>query len=85
VCCAGFGGLAGEVTITDHIKVTQEKAVPWLRQLVDGLPPRRPGFDPGSVDVGSVVDKVVPGQVFPEYFGFRLSISFHRCSITWKN
>jgi hypothetical protein len=22
---------------------------------------------------------------FPEYFGFPLSISFHRCSITWKN
>jgi hypothetical protein len=22
---------------------------------------------------------------FPEYFGFSLSISFHRCSITWKN
>jgi hypothetical protein len=21
----------------------------------------------------------------PEYFGFQLSISFHRCSITWKN
>jgi hypothetical protein len=22
---------------------------------------------------------------FPEYFGFPSSISFHRCSITWKN
>jgi hypothetical protein len=22
---------------------------------------------------------------FPEYFSFTLSISFHRCSITWKN
>jgi hypothetical protein len=22
---------------------------------------------------------------FPEYFGFPLSVSFHRCSITWKN
>jgi hypothetical protein len=22
---------------------------------------------------------------FPDYFGFPLSISFHRCSITWKN
>jgi hypothetical protein len=21
----------------------------------------------------------------PDYFGFPLSISFHRCSITWKN
>jgi hypothetical protein len=36
--------------------------------------------------VGFVVDKVALGQVFfPEYFGFPLSVSFHRCSITWKN
>jgi hypothetical protein len=24
-------------------------------------------------------------RFFPEYFGFPLSISFHRCSITWQN
>jgi hypothetical protein len=40
-------------------------AVPWLRRLVAGLSPRRPGFDPGSVHVGFVVDKVALGQVFP--------------------
>jgi hypothetical protein len=40
-------------------------AVPWLRRLVAGLPPRRPGFDPGSVRVGFLVDKVALGQVFP--------------------
>jgi hypothetical protein len=40
------------------------RAVPWLRQLAAGLPPRRPGFDPGSVRVGFVVDKVALGQVF---------------------
>jgi hypothetical protein len=34
--------------------------------------------------VGFVVDKVALGQVFSEYFGFPLSISFHRCSITRK-
>jgi hypothetical protein len=39
--------------------------VPWLRRLVSGLSPRRPGFDPGSVGVGFVVGKVVLGQVFP--------------------
>jgi hypothetical protein len=60
-------------------------AVPWLRRLVAGLPPRRPGFDLGSVHVGFVVDKVALGQVFPpEYFGFPLPVSFHRCSITRK-
>jgi hypothetical protein len=31
-----------------------------------------------------VVDKVALGQVFSEYFGFPLSISFHRCSSTRK-
>ena len=40
-------------------------AVAWLRRLVDGLSPRRTGFDLGSVHVGFVVDKVALGQVFP--------------------
>ena len=40
-------------------------AVPWLRRLVAaGLSQRRSGFDPGSVHVGFVVDKVALGQVF---------------------
>jgi hypothetical protein len=34
---------------------------------------------------GIWVDKVALGQVFPEYFGFPLSVLFHLCSITWKN
>jgi hypothetical protein len=45
-------------------------AVPWLRSLVAGLSPRRPGFAPGSIYVGFVVDKVTLGQVFSEFFGF---------------
>jgi hypothetical protein len=45
-------------------------AVPWLRRLVAGLSPRRPGFDPGSVHVGFVVDKVALGQVFPRVLRF---------------
>jgi hypothetical protein len=40
-------------------------AVPWLRRLAAGLPPRWPGLDPGSVDVGFVVDEVALGEVFP--------------------
>jgi hypothetical protein len=43
---------------------TVRSAVPWLRLLAAGLPPRRPGFDPGSVHVGFVMDKVTLGQVF---------------------
>jgi hypothetical protein len=34
------------------------------------LPPRRPGFDPGSVHVGFVVDKEALGQVFPRVLRF---------------
>jgi hypothetical protein len=45
-------------------------AVPWLRRLVAGLSPRRRGFDPRSVNVGFVVDKVAMGQVFPRVFRF---------------
>jgi hypothetical protein len=45
-------------------------AVPWLRWLVAGLSPRSSGFDPGSVHVGFVVDKVTMGQVFPCQFLF---------------
>jgi hypothetical protein len=39
------------------------RVMPWLRQLVVGLSPRRPGFTPGSIHVGIVVDKVTLGQV----------------------
>jgi hypothetical protein len=52
-------------------------AVPWLRRLVALLSLRRPGFDPGSVHVVFVVDKVALGQVFLRVVGFPLSISFH--------
>jgi hypothetical protein len=45
-------------------------AVPCLRRLAAGLPPRRPGFDPGSVHVGFVVDKVALWQVFPRVLRF---------------
>jgi hypothetical protein len=38
-------------------------AVPWLRWLVTGLSPRRPGFAPGSIHVGFAVDKVALGHV----------------------
>jgi hypothetical protein len=56
----------------------RKMAVPYLRQLVAGLPTRRPGFEPSSGHVGIVVNKVTLGQVFSEYFGFRCQFSFHR-------
>jgi hypothetical protein len=50
-----------------HQRLNQlmELAMLWLRRLVAGVPPRRPGFDPGSGHVGFVADKVALGQVFP--------------------
>jgi hypothetical protein len=60
------------------------KVVPLLRQLVARLLRRRHVFDPGSVHVGFVVDKVTLRQGFLEYFGLPQSISFHQCSITRK-
>jgi hypothetical protein len=53
-------------------------AAPYLKRLVAGFPPRRPGFDPGSGQVEFVVDKMALGQVFPEYFGFPCQSSFHQ-------
>jgi hypothetical protein len=55
-----------------------------LRQLVARLLRWRHVFDPRSVHVGIVVDKVALGQGFPEYFGLTQSVSFRRCSITRK-
>jgi hypothetical protein len=55
--------------------------VPWLRQLVAGLSPRRPGFAPGSIHVGFVAYDVALGQVFSfEFFSFLQSLSFDRVS-----
>jgi hypothetical protein len=49
---------------------TSGRAVPWLRQLVTGLSPRRPGFDVGLVHVGFVVDNVALGQVLLQVLRF---------------
>jgi hypothetical protein len=44
--------------------------VPWLKQLVTGFSPQKPGFKPGSVHVGFVVEKVALGQVFLQVLWF---------------
>jgi hypothetical protein len=59
-------------------------AVPWLRRLAAGLPPRRPVSIPGQSIWDLWWTKWHWDRFFPEYFGFPLSISFHRCSITRK-
>jgi hypothetical protein len=51
-------------------------AVPWIKRLITGFPPRRPGFASGQ-HVGFVVDKAALGQVSSEYFDFPCQ-SFHQ-------
>jgi hypothetical protein len=54
--------------------VSRNLAMPWLRSLVVGPSPRRPGLAPGSIHVGFVVDKVAVGQIFLRGLRFSLSI-----------
>jgi hypothetical protein len=51
---------------------------PYVYNLGATFPPRRPGFDTGSGQMGFVVDKVALGQVFSEHFGFPCQPSFHQ-------
>jgi hypothetical protein len=64
-------------------------AVPYVRRLITGFPPRLPRVDPRSGHVGFVVDEVVLRQVFSEYFGFLCQSSFHQLLLTlirgWHN
>jgi hypothetical protein len=53
-----------------HAQLSTREAVSELRRLVDGLSSPRPGFAPGSVHVGYVVDKVALGQVFVRVLRF---------------
>jgi hypothetical protein len=52
------------ILIIIHVFLIFRKALPGLRRLVVVLSPRRPEFDPGSVQLGFVVDKVTLGQDF---------------------
>jgi hypothetical protein len=60
------------------VKYDLRWATPWLRRLVAGFLPRRPGFKPGYSHVGFVVDKVALRQIFSEYFGFPCQSSIHQ-------
>jgi hypothetical protein len=62
---ASFNSVQAEKTGAGWLSRYSNYAMgPWLRRLAAGLPPRRPGFDPGLVHVRFVVDKVALGQVF---------------------
>jgi hypothetical protein len=50
--------------LNERYELLRIRPVPCLKRLAAGLSPRRPGFDPGSVHVEFVVDKLALGQVF---------------------
>jgi len=55
--------------------------VKWLRLLVGGVSPRRPGFEPNPIHVGIVgCTKWHRDRYFSEYFGFTLLVLFFQRS-----
>lgn len=48
------------------------RAVPWLRRVFAGLLLRKPGYTPGSVHVGYVVEKLYWKILFIDFFRFPL-------------
>ena len=60
--------------------------MPWFRQLLAGLSPQRPRFDPRLVHVRPVVGDVALGQVPLPVLQFPLSLSFHLyCTLFFIN
>jgi hypothetical protein len=47
-----------------------------LRHLVAFFPLRRLGFDPRSVPIGFIVEKLAMGRAFSKYYGFPYQFSF---------
>lgn len=63
---------------SDQQETSRHYASTWLRPLDPDISQRRPGFNSGPV---YLVENKAQGQVFSEYFGFPLSVSFHRCPV----
>jgi hypothetical protein len=59
------------------MEIGSVKAVPYLRRLVAGFPPRRTVFELTSSYVGFVVDEVALEQVFSENFGIHFQFLFY--------
>jgi hypothetical protein len=66
-------------------KVVHTVTIGLLRLLVASFTLLRPGFEPMSVHVGFVVDKVTLGQVSSEYFGFLFQFTFQRLLHTHRH
>jgi hypothetical protein len=50
--------------VEEKLKQDVTTSVPYLKRLVAGFPPRRPGFEHRSSRVGFVVVRVALGQIF---------------------
>jgi hypothetical protein len=79
VICHCLVWLIIKCVILKQPKVPQ--AIPWLRAIVNGLPPWRPSFDPGPAHVRILVDIVALGHFCPYVLCLLLSVPFHHCSI----
>jgi hypothetical protein len=51
------------IPIPASMQSRMNQSVSWIRRLVSGLSPRRPGFVPGSVHVWFLIDKVALERV----------------------
>lgn len=64
----GFRIISHEVIHTAYeTKLISRRSMPWLRRLVAGVSPHRPGFNRRPVHVGFVVDRVNLGRLISEY------------------
>jgi hypothetical protein len=77
--CATELELLGETKFIFRISyMFPTMAVPWLRLLVSSLSLQTPGFAPGSVHAGFVVDKVALGQAFSDLRFSTMALNTHR-------
>jgi hypothetical protein len=72
------------ISETDTLKDIEVTLFTLLKQERDTGHRGGPGWIPGQSMWDLWWTKWHWDRFFPEYFGFPLSIAFHRCSITWK-
>jgi hypothetical protein len=60
--------------ISNNLNLTVNMAVPWLRRLIAGLSPRRPGLAPRSIQWDLWWTKWHWDRFFSESFGFPVNI-----------
>jgi hypothetical protein len=59
-------------------QIEDQLSMPWLRRLVAGLSPRGPGFDPRSVQVKFMMNRVALEQVCLTVLRKEIPVSFQQ-------